>query len=275
MDAPVVSDVPALLLSGAFDPITPPRFAEVAAETLSRSYTFTFPNGGHGALASGACQDQIIADFLKDPTVAPDSACIAASAPIFYTPENTLVFPVIMPLLNMDAQAWLGVGVFVLGVLVLLSIFLVYPLVWLFKALRRQRPSLSAMPGTGDDETASPAGPEPPLAYGLWPRLTPWLAMGHGLLCVIFAGGLVAIVVKMVLANEMRIYFGVAASWWPLFVVPLVIVLLTVLMAVACLRAWQVKAGSVWRRLYETILILAAGVTLLPLTLSGALSVFW
>jgi pimeloyl-ACP methyl ester carboxylesterase len=275
MDAPVVSDVPALLLSGAFDPITPPRFAEVAAETLSRSYTFTFPNGGHGALASGACQDQIIADFLKDPTVAPDSACIAASAPMFYTPENTLVFPVIMPLLNMDAQAWLGVGVFVLGVLVLLSIFLVYPLVWLFKALRRQRPSLSAMPGTGDDETASPAGPEPPLAYGLWPRLTPWLAMGHGLLCVIFAGGLVAIVVKMVLANEMRIYFGVAASWWPLFVVPLVIVLLTVLMAVACLRAWQVKAGSVWRRLYETILVLAAGVTLLPLTLSGALSVFW
>jgi hypothetical protein len=58
-------------------------------------------------------------------------------------------------------------------------------------------------------------------------------------------------------------------------VVPLVIVLLTVLMAVACLRAWQVKAGSVWRRLYETILVLAAGVTLLPLTLSGALSVFW
>ncbi len=271
VDAPVFSDVPALVLSGAFDPITPPQFAEAAAETLSQRYVFTFPNGGHGSLASGACQDQVIADFLEDPTTAPDDSCIAALAPVFYTPRNTLAFPVIMPLLNLDAQAWLGAGLFGLGLLGVLSAFLVYPGVWLFKALRRPRPAPGGAVAYDSAATVLPPGLE--VAQG--PKLMPWLAMGHGLLGVIFAGGLVFVVVRMILANEMRIYFGVAASWWPLFVLPLVIALFTALMAVVCVQAWRVKAGSVWRRLYETVLMLAAGATLVPLVLSGALGVFW
>jgi hypothetical protein len=79
----------------------------------------------------------------------------------------------------------------------------------------------------------------------------------------------------MILANEMRIYFGVADSWWPLFVLPLIIVLLTTLMAGVCIHTWRVAAGSILRRLYETTLALAAGLSLIPLVLSGALSVFW
>jgi hypothetical protein len=256
VDAPVVSDVPALVLSGAFDPITPPHFAATAAETLRQSYVFTFPNGGHGSLASGACQDQIIADFLDDPGVAPDGGCVAEMVPMFYTPQNTLDLPVIMPLLNMDAQAWAGAGIYVLGMLGVLSAFLVYPIVWLVKLLRRQQGGWRDTPTAGS-----------PLA--------PLLAMGHGLLSVIFAGGLVVVVVRMVLANEMRIYFGVAVSWWPLFILPFVIVLLTLLMGVMCVHAWRDKRGSIWRRLYDTALTLAAGVTLVPLALSGALSVFY
>jgi pimeloyl-ACP methyl ester carboxylesterase len=256
VDAPVVSDVPALVLSGAFDPITPPHFATTAAETLRQSYVFTFPNGGHGALASGACQDQIIADFLDDPGVAPDGECVEALTPMFYTPQNTLDLPMIMPLLNMDAQAWAGAGIYVLGVLGILSAFLVYPSVWLIKVLRRQ-------PGDWHD---TPVAGSP---------LLPLLAMGHGLLSTIFAGGLVIAVVRMVLANEIRIYFGVAASWWPLFILPFVIVLLTLLMGVVGVRAWRDKRGSIWRRLYGTVLTLAAWVTLVPLALSGAMSVFY
>ena len=37
VDEPVVSDVPTLVLSGRFDPITPPAFGDVVARTLSRA----------------------------------------------------------------------------------------------------------------------------------------------------------------------------------------------------------------------------------------------
>jgi hypothetical protein len=46
-------------------------------------------------------------------------------------------------------------------------------------------------------------------------------------------------------------------------------------MGVMCVHAWRDKRGSIWRRLYDTALTLAAGVTLVPLALSGALSVFY
>ncbi len=50
VDAAVTSDVPVLIFNGQFDPITPPAFGETAAESLSRSYLYTFPGLGHGAL---------------------------------------------------------------------------------------------------------------------------------------------------------------------------------------------------------------------------------
>ena len=48
----VVSDIPTLLLSGQFDPTTPPRWADLAAETLSNSYSFVIPMAGHGCCCS-------------------------------------------------------------------------------------------------------------------------------------------------------------------------------------------------------------------------------
>ena len=45
---PVKSDVPTLLLSGDFDPITPPAFATQVAGGLSRATLVTFPRGAHG-----------------------------------------------------------------------------------------------------------------------------------------------------------------------------------------------------------------------------------
>jgi pimeloyl-ACP methyl ester carboxylesterase len=283
VDAPVVSDVPALVLSGAFDPIAPPQFAEVAAETLSQSYVFTFPNGGHGALAGGTCQDQIILDFLEDPTRAPDSQCIGTLAPMFYTPENTLMFPAVRQILHADPQTWRGVIVFTLGVLVLSSAFLVYPVIWLFKVLRRQRRESRAKALARvetllslEEEKGAPVGTsEPPPAYGPLPWLEPALAMGLIALHAIFAGGLVIVMFRMIFANEMRIYFGVAASWWPLFTVPPLALVFTGLMTAVSLRAWHVRFGSVWRRLYYAGLTLTAWAVLVPLVLSDAMEVLW
>ena len=60
---PVQSDVPVLLLSGALDPVTPARWAEVAARTLSRSHHLVVPGTGHGAGRS-VCSSRIVANFV-------------------------------------------------------------------------------------------------------------------------------------------------------------------------------------------------------------------
>lgn len=80
VDDPVVSDVPTLLLSGQFDPITPPVNAALAAETLSNSYNYVFPGSGHGVFLSNLCGTNIVLDFLEDPTQEPDASCIDSLA---------------------------------------------------------------------------------------------------------------------------------------------------------------------------------------------------
>ncbi len=73
---PVQSDVPALLLSGEFDPVTPPGLAEIASETLSRHYSYVFHGMGHTGSFAHPCWSSIISAFLDDPSRAPDTACM-------------------------------------------------------------------------------------------------------------------------------------------------------------------------------------------------------
>lgn len=65
---PVSSDVPVLLLSGELDPVTPPRWAEDASQTLSRSMHVTFSGTGHGTLGSGCARD-LVETFVAAGTV--------------------------------------------------------------------------------------------------------------------------------------------------------------------------------------------------------------
>ena len=50
VDDPVVSDIPTLLLSGRFDPITPPAFAQATAAGLSNGTTVLDPTASHLSL---------------------------------------------------------------------------------------------------------------------------------------------------------------------------------------------------------------------------------
>lgn len=62
--APVISDVPVLLMSGALDPATPPLWGELVAKTLSRSKHIVAENLSHNVSPHG-CFPQLMADFLK------------------------------------------------------------------------------------------------------------------------------------------------------------------------------------------------------------------
>ncbi len=69
-------DIPTLILNGEYDPVTPPNWAEIAAETLSNSYLFIIPAGGHGVMDMSDCTAGIAAQFLTDPLTEPDGSCI-------------------------------------------------------------------------------------------------------------------------------------------------------------------------------------------------------
>lgn len=71
----VTSAIPTLVLSGEYDPVTPPTYGEIAARTLENSHVFTFPGLGHGVLLDG-CASGMIIDFVIDPSKSPDASCI-------------------------------------------------------------------------------------------------------------------------------------------------------------------------------------------------------
>ncbi len=76
---PVTLDVPVLLLSGRYDPVTPPRWGEEAASHLPQGLHVVGP-GSHGQ--GGQCIDSIMAEVLERGTVAGvDVSCVAGLSP--------------------------------------------------------------------------------------------------------------------------------------------------------------------------------------------------
>ena len=81
--APAKIAAPALLLSGALDPVTPPRRAERAAEFMSNARHLVVANAGHGVSQLG-CAPRLLREFLDKPTGKLDAKCLAEiPAPTF------------------------------------------------------------------------------------------------------------------------------------------------------------------------------------------------
>lgn len=62
---PVTSSVPTLLISGNYDPVTPPRWGRKAASRLDRSFHVVVPEGSHSFAGMAGCVDPIIAGFIR------------------------------------------------------------------------------------------------------------------------------------------------------------------------------------------------------------------
>ena len=60
----IKSDVPALILSGELDPVTPPSWGEQVASQWKNSRHIIVPGTGHGAIASG-CVLKLVREFLN------------------------------------------------------------------------------------------------------------------------------------------------------------------------------------------------------------------
>ncbi len=66
---------PVLLLSGALDPVTPPRRARDAARFMDHAQLLTAPNAGHGVSQLG-CAPRLLRAFLDRPDAKVDGTCL-------------------------------------------------------------------------------------------------------------------------------------------------------------------------------------------------------
>ncbi len=75
-NTPVTSDVPALVVAGKYDPVTPPAGSERVASLLTNSTFALWPNRGHG-ITGDACAETLIAAFLEHPELPLNLECLA------------------------------------------------------------------------------------------------------------------------------------------------------------------------------------------------------
>lgn len=76
---PTRSGVPALILTGQWDPVTPPLYGDTVAKYLSQSVHVIVPHGGHGfnGLNGLECIESLIASFVeRGTTTGLDSSCV-------------------------------------------------------------------------------------------------------------------------------------------------------------------------------------------------------
>lgn len=87
---PVISDVPALVLSGDVDPVTPPGWGESVARHLANSRHITVPATGHGVIGT-SCGQELIREFIDRASAAAlDASCVTRvrRPPFFLTPSG-------------------------------------------------------------------------------------------------------------------------------------------------------------------------------------------
>ncbi len=86
---PVDTDLPVLLLSGQFDPVTPPAYAERAMATLGNARHLIANGQGH-IVAGRGCMPRLINRFIRDASVEDlDASCLdTLAAPAFFLDFN-------------------------------------------------------------------------------------------------------------------------------------------------------------------------------------------
>ncbi len=80
----VSSRIPALVLTGLFDPVTPPAWGMHAAETLPGSHVFQLPAETHGIFPS-PCGPALVSQFVDTPDRRPAPTCLATAGPLVFT----------------------------------------------------------------------------------------------------------------------------------------------------------------------------------------------
>jgi len=255
--APLKSDIPTLLLSGSFDPITPPANAERVASHLGRAYAVTFARGTHGQAFTLPCANRLIAAFLDAPDRRPDAACANEAAPTFLTPDRLLSLPARShggsATVQDHLQALAGPAAVVgFALLLFFSAVPVYAVTEIWRVFRGRGYLLPE----GWAGRLVAAAPWIPVLAGL--TLLGFLAVAAGAV-----GGAVQRNQFLLLVGALPA--GVRSLTWGLLPYAFALVLMTL----AMLRLWRHRARSRMGRIYYTALVIAGWAVCFALLRTG------
>lgn len=85
VSAPIVSNVPVLILEGAFDAATAPEWVDLITAGLKNGQVVAFPFTGHSVLGKSKCALSIMAAFLDNSAKPVDRTCAAQTTLKFTT----------------------------------------------------------------------------------------------------------------------------------------------------------------------------------------------
>jgi pimeloyl-ACP methyl ester carboxylesterase len=236
---PVESEIPTLILAGAYDPVTPPKWSKSVAEHLSHSYYYEFPSAGHNVGTDNPCAESMMAAFLNDPTNRPDAGCIAnVPGPEFALPEDVTVLPSIYELHYGEVgYTRIEDRLFVVSLWVLTA----GPLIWVLAGV------VSLVRRRGRES-----------APGLTERLAHPLASLVAILHLGFFLMMRSILRNLAATQRLVLNFGLPAGYEPVLIIPNVVALLTVALVVSAVLAWVRRYWSVLGRVFFTLVTLAA-----------------
>jgi pimeloyl-ACP methyl ester carboxylesterase len=241
VDDAVSSEVPTLLLSGYYDPVTPPEFADIAAKSLANAYIFVEPTGSHGVAFDNSCTSDILRQFLENPAQSPDMSCRSEITPTLFVESDALSFPFLGEINQLSQSMWTQLGLATFFLIGVLSSFLILPLVWLIGILGKQDPL--------ERDGKSKA------------RRLKWvggaLILLFGLLALVFISGTAFFTIQSVF-NGMAGIFAISGAAAPFFTIPLILVVLAVILIFVSLLAWRRRAWSIWMRIYYSFLAFCA-----------------
>lgn len=85
-EEPVWSDIPTLILAGAYDNLTPVSWNKSAFATLPNAVFVLAPMAAHGVILYSSCAQDVVNAFMSDPSENPDTTCFAELRPAWVMP---------------------------------------------------------------------------------------------------------------------------------------------------------------------------------------------
>lgn len=119
------TNVPTLIVSGRYDPITPAVFGDIVAKSVPQATHIVIPSGAHGAMLSNACAADIAKAFWANPSATLDTSCVATQRTQFATPDAFIVTDFVANTAQLNDNAiidWILIGsafvIFIVGLFV-------------------------------------------------------------------------------------------------------------------------------------------------------------
>lgn len=219
LDDMPAQDIPALLLSGYFDPVTPPSYGDQVLASFPHGQHIVDPVGSHGIAFTDDCTRSLVNQFLQAPDSTLDSACLSdPGRGLRLVPPQAISSPFLE--LFIEDGPWPYALLPVAGIMVLImldrAILLMYRL--LKRAIKKRRSKLVM---------------SEVLARLLF-ELSTW---SFNLIIIGFSVGIIAIV--FISPNEYLYAFAVPAEYRPVLLLSFLAVLILPAVLLASINLWR------------------------------------